>query len=61
MDAKDVAKSLKTFKGADRRFKETFIGNNVLVDDYAHHPKEVKVTIKAARQKYLETLSSGSK
>lgn len=52
MDAKDVAKSLKTFKGADRRFKETFIGNNVLVDDYAHHPNEVKVTIKAARQKY---------
>lgn len=52
MDAKEVAKALKTFKGAERRFKETFIGNNVLVDDYAHHPAEVKVTIKAARQKY---------
>ena len=52
LDAKDVAKSLKTFKGAERRFKETFIGNNVIIDDYAHHPAEVKVTIKAARQKY---------
>lgn len=52
MDAKDVSKSLKTFKGAERRFKETFIDDNVLVDDYAHHPTEVKVTIKAARQKY---------
>lgn len=52
MDAKEVSKALKTFKGAERRFKETFIGNNVLVDDYAHHPAEVKVTIKAARQKY---------
>ena len=51
-DARDVAKLLKTFKGAERRFKETFIGNNVLIDDYAHHPAEVKVTIKAARQKY---------
>ena len=51
-DAKDVAKHLKTFKGAERRFKETFIGNNVIIDDYAHHPQEVKVTIKAARQKY---------
>lgn len=51
-EAKDVAKYLKTFKGAERRFKETFIGNNVLIDDYAHHPAEVKVTIKAARQKY---------
>ena len=52
MDAKDVAKSLKTFKGAERRFKETVIGNNIIIDDYAHHPTEVKVTIKAARQKY---------
>lgn len=52
LEAKEVSKQLKTFKGADRRFKETFIGDNVLVDDYAHHPTEVKVTIKAARQKY---------
>ena len=49
---KEVSKSLKTFEGAERRFKETFVGNNVLIDDYAHHPTEVKVTIKAARQKY---------
>jgi len=51
-DAREVAKSLKTFKGAERRFKETFVGNNVIIDDYAHHPTEVKVTIKGARQKY---------
>lgn len=52
MNAKEVAEALKTFKGAKRRFKEEFIGNNVLIDDYAHHPAEVKVTIKGARQKY---------
>ena len=52
LDAKEVSKQLKTFKGAERRFKETIIGNNIIVDDYAHHPTEVKVTIKAARQKY---------
>lgn len=52
LEAKEVTKQLKTFKGAERRFKETFIGDNVLIDDYAHHPTEVKVTIKAARQKY---------
>lgn len=52
MNAKEVANCLKTFKGAERRFKEEFIGNNVIIDDYAHHPAEVKVTIKAARQKY---------
>lgn len=52
LEAKDVSKSLKEFKGAERRFKEKFIGDIVTVDDYAHHPTEVKVTIKAARQKY---------
>lgn len=51
-DAKEVSKILKTFKGAERRFKEEFIGNNVIIDDYAHHPTEVAVTIKSARQKY---------
>ena len=52
LEAKDVAKYLKTFKGAKRRFKENVIGDIVTIDDYAHHPTEVKVTIKAARQKY---------
>ena len=28
------------------------IGDIVTIDDYAHHPTEVKVTIKGARQKY---------
>lgn len=51
-DAKEVSKLLKTFEGANRRFKETIIGDNVLIDDYAHHPTEVGVTIKSARQKY---------
>lgn len=52
LDFKDVAKLLKTFKGAKRRFSETIVGSNVVVDDYAHHPNEVKASIKAARQKY---------
>lgn len=52
LEAKEVAKYLKTFQGAKRRFKENVIGDIVTIDDYAHHPTEVKVTIKAARQKY---------
>ena len=52
MESKDVSKSLKTFEGAERRFKEKIIGDIVTIDDYAHHPTEIKVTIKAARQKY---------
>jgi len=52
LEAKEVAKNLKTFQGAKRRFKEKVIGDIVTIDDYAHHPTEVKVTIKGARQKY---------
>jgi len=43
---------LKTFGGVKRRFTEKVIGNQILVDDYAHHPVEIKATINAARQKY---------
>ena len=52
LEAKEVAKQIKTFSGAKRRFTETIVKDNVIIDDYAHHPTEVKVTIKAARQKY---------
>ena len=52
MDAKEVAKNLKSFGGAERRFEETIIGDTILVDDYAHHPTEVRAVIKAAKQKY---------
>lgn len=52
LEAKDVAKFLKNFPGAKRRFKEKEIGDIVTIADYAHHPTEVKVTIKGARQKY---------
>ncbi len=48
----DIYKYMKTFKGAKRRFKEEVFGNIVTIDDYAHHPTEIKVTIEAARQKY---------
>jgi len=45
---------MKTFKGAKRRFKEEKIKDIVIIDDYAHHPTEIKVTLEAAHQKYPE-------
>ena len=47
-----VLDNLKKFKGAKRRFSETVVGNHIIIDDYAHHPNEVKATIEAIRQKY---------
>lgn len=52
IDFKEVSKYLKTFKGARRRFSETVLNDIVVIDDYAHHPNEVKATIKATKQKY---------
>ena len=52
LEAKEVSKLLKTFKGAKRRFSETVVGDDVVIDDYAHHPNEVKATIKSVKQKY---------
>ena len=52
IDAKELAKNLKTFKGAERRFDEIVLGSNVVIDDYAHHPAEVKAIIKGVKQKY---------
>ena len=50
--AYEVDNYFKSFKGAKRRFTETFVGNNVIIDDYAHHPNEIKSTINAIQQKY---------
>ena len=47
-----IAKLLKTFKNAKRRFAEEKVGNAVIIDDYAHHPTEIKVTLNAVKQKY---------
>ena len=49
-----INEKLLTFKGAKRRFTETKILDNIIIDDYAHHPNEIKATIEAARQKYPE-------
>ena len=50
-----ILAALADFQGAGRRFDQlgSFIrpnGKVMLVDDYGHHPTEVNVTIKAARQ-----------
>ncbi len=52
IEKEDIIEALSTFKNAKRRFAITNIGNAVIVDDYAHHPTEIKVTLEAVRQKY---------
>ncbi len=52
----EVRQKLKEYKGIKKRFdileKDT---KHVIIDDYAHHPTEIEVTIKSAR-KYAKLL-----
>lgn len=48
--ADSIRLGLNNFYGTHRRFELKGILNNIkVIDDYAHHPSEVKATLKAAR------------
>jgi UDP-N-acetylmuramate--alanine ligase len=50
MEFMDIKKGLENYRGVRRRFEKKGMFNNILViDDYAHHPTEIKATLKAAR------------
>ncbi|HKR66373.1 MAG TPA: UDP-N-acetylmuramate--L-alanine ligase, partial [Thermoanaerobaculia bacterium] len=48
-----IASGLEKFLGVDRRFQilGQYIGA-IVVDDYAHHPTEIRATLEAARRGY---------
>ena len=48
----EIKKQLLTFKGVKRRFTEKTVADMVIIDDYAHHPHEIRATLDAARQQY---------
>ncbi|MDD4298765.1 MAG: UDP-N-acetylmuramate--L-alanine ligase [Bacilli bacterium] len=52
LDMDAVTHHLTTYRGAKRRFSEAIIKDIVIIDDYAHHPTEMKAVIESARQKY---------
>ena len=47
-------KNLKNFKGTKRRSEElgTTPQGAIVIDDYAHHPKEIQTTLHALKEKY---------
>ena len=52
INKEEVKKQILKIEHAKRRFIEEKFKTNILIDDYAHHPTEVKVTIEAAKKKY---------
>ncbi|MCH8986825.1 UDP-N-acetylmuramate--L-alanine ligase [Patescibacteria group bacterium] len=55
IDDKKISRAIKTFKGVQRRTEIYYRDKNVvIIDDYAHHPEEIKATLSAIRDKYSE-------
>ncbi|MEE2699856.1 MAG: UDP-N-acetylmuramate--L-alanine ligase [Bacteroidota bacterium] len=49
----NVNSAIRSFKGIKRRFEIHLQSDNmVFIDDYAHHPEEVKVTIETVKKLY---------
>ncbi len=49
-----IKKTIQNYKGSWRRmeYKKTKIGKLIFIDDYAHHPTEIKLTLQAIKEKY---------
>lgn len=54
LDNAAVKHALSTFGGVKRRFSEKIQDEQILIDDYAHHPTEIKATLQSAHLKYPE-------
>jgi UDP-N-acetylmuramate--alanine ligase len=48
-----AATALTRFRGTDRRFEtKGRVAGITVIDDYAHHPSEIRATLQAARTRY---------
>lgn len=52
-DMQKVKNALALFNGTERRFDILGVVNGItIIDDYAHHPTEIRATLSAARSRY---------
>lgn len=53
IEEKLIKKNLPDFRGVKRRFEKIGQINDIMViDDYAHHPRSIRLTLEAARNRY---------
>jgi UDP-N-acetylmuramate--alanine ligase len=53
VDFAQAAEALSDFQGTGRRFEvRGTLGGVTVIDDYAHHPSAIRLTLDAARQRY---------
>lgn len=50
VEFKEIKRALMEFKGAKRRYEILHLDENIkIIDDYAHHPTEIKATLQGAK------------
>ena len=54
IDKLKLSKSLSTFLGVKRRFTYVLKSPKIIIDDYAHHPKEIEEISKSIKELYPE-------
>ena len=60
MDERQIRSGLQSFLGVKRRFEYIIRDKNfVYIDDYAHHPKEIKALVDSIRLMYPEKRVTG--
>ena len=52
IEKEQIYEALKDFQNAERRFAIQTYENTIIMDDYAHHPTEIKATLDAAASKF---------
>jgi len=52
----EIQNILKQFKGSERRFDISERNGITFVDDYAHHPTEIKTTLKAVSRRFPDKI-----
>jgi UDP-N-acetylmuramate--alanine ligase len=51
----EVGGTLQNYRGVQRRFEvKGEVNGIVVIDDYAHHPTQIRTTLRAARERYPE-------
>ncbi len=54
IDVNTIKEGLKTFEGVGRRLNKLYDKEVIVFDDYAHHPTEIKATLKSIKNAYKD-------
>jgi len=50
----DIQEKLNCYKFPKRRMEISYYKSNILIDDYAHHPSEIKALLNSVKKKYWD-------